>query len=169
MAQNNYYANKSWIPRNNLTTVNLFKNKDSYTKFYNTGDLTKSQSYNRNDIKGILRNYINNNRQLFDNSIIQVCYISDIGLHYIHEAVINNTINMSDNTLEKLMVDPISKYSYAGEDISMFNNTSKIYGVVLEILKLPKEKKIKEKKKVPNKIKSSAPILEFNEDEDGWQ
>ena len=140
--------------KNGLTTVDIFRNKTGFDKYYKNGKVNNANSLTRASTKELLRKYLYEYKHLFSDSTIVISYMTDDGIKYVD---VENSRDMNDGIIENvLMLDPVNNQHYEEMGSSSIKNRT-IYGMKLMILKHPKEAP---KKKVKPKMKfSGAPSL----------
>lgn len=146
-----YGVNRAFVDvqqyqRNNLTTIDVFRNRTAYTRYYDTGKVNNANVLTRAQTKELLRKYLYEYKHLFTNSTIVISYMCDDGIHYVD---VENSKEMNEDIIENvLMLDPVSNALYEQIGSSSIKGRT-IFGMKLMVLKhpeiVPKIKKIRKK------------------------
>lgn len=125
----NYYKSEKHNEHKNAKFYTLTNSKSSYDNIISNN---KGSIMSRGNVKGMLREFINENKNHMKNSYVQISYITDQNLVNLPVVAVNE---WTDDTIDKFMVDPCENYGIPSGEYNNLLTGKQLYGLHVTILK----------------------------------
>ena len=167
MESNDHYM-KTIKYKNGLVETRIMKSEESHDGYYKGNvKVSTGNSLGKNKCKEEIRKWIAKMGDSIHNNLISVCYITNIGLHYVEPVIFNGDQRHprdEKNKIDKLMSDPVKKHGPSDETNSaIIDQGTVVFGVVIQRMEIPKVKEVtrSQPKQAPKKPKFKPPTLEY--------